>query len=1037
MVRFESRHNKHYESVTAEIVRWTKEIRSAVSQTTEVQEECLRALYFDGLDSRETAIGSPMNDTFQWVWDTTRCTFVDWLTHLGGLYWVRGRASSGKSTLIKYIATECVEMSKPLTAREPIVLAYYIDKNCQNPLGNTLQGISRALLWKLLRRDGYFFRFVLPLYEERKKTRQTATWEADFTTILAGILKEECHRPIWIFIDGLDECSDDYVDLADSCNALASMSASGVRICISSRPEQELSCTLNAGKANVLELQEHTAGDIKTYTLAEINRLEPFLDVVARQHLLRYLTKRAGGLFMWVKLASRDVVRECIRGETDTTLLCRRLKRLPREVKDLYLDILDKQTRSDHNVRLQSLAMLGIVAAGRRPFTLQELDFLVGSVLADSPLPIPIIPVNEQAIRRKIDTRTGGLLDCRSGRVVFSHDTVAAFVRGFLAEQDDLVELRLGHLGIGAVCVSLLHDDQAVLSSLKQLQVYAARHWVYHVRLGRQREAVIQVASRRKIPVRNIDFWYWRQMHLARCWDSSASAPLSSHPVSTCLSFVVFSIIPPEIFHHSVREVGDSALPNILSTLLNPERWHHLDRDVLIWFEFAPGYRIGIHAEQMLRDKLGKISCVVSSPISKTSARDTNLAAASLQEAKARSISPMVDPMAAPFRKPGEKHNLDFGQVFQAAKQTRRVICATTTLQKKNERLIVSCDLACEEKECRKISQGEDWIDLHVDAENEQDAAGSPSRRFGDPISDEDKRTWDPKLPCDIKEVYADRVLLDELRVVIWHYTRLGWDAERAHLQLASPIHYAAFFGLSAIIEKLCDHGADVNHVSAESEYGTPLLAAIWGLSTREYATINNCAIKTLVRRGARVDTAANASYLGVRTPLAAAVRLHAGYRKRAGVDSGDLTEAIRTLIDGGARIDPATRAMASASPHLRRYFTERSWADFSSYAASMAATPPIPIPNSEGRLAGKSMPAARGAGTVGDFGPFRMGMGMGMSGGLTYQGLVRPQSTGTWLGRLTGDSPQQIAPVPASPRIGGESPTSGEIAQIVPDLSL
>jgi Tfp pilus assembly pilus retraction ATPase PilT len=85
----------------------------------------LKQLWFDTLTTRREEIAEAHKNTFAWIFedpkivrtsgdaaDNTRpwSNFVEWLQHGEGLYWINGKAGSGKSTLMRYI----VEGSKTL-----------------------------------------------------------------------------------------------------------------------------------------------------------------------------------------------------------------------------------------------------------------------------------------------------------------------------------------------------------------------------------------------------------------------------------------------------------------------------------------------------------------------------------------------------------------------------------------------------------------------------------------------------------------------------------------------------------------------------------------------------------------------------------------------------------------------------------------------------------------------------------------------------------------------------------------------------------
>lgn len=849
--------------------------------------ECLRCLYFEGLESREEAIGKPLEGTFSWIWDKDQCDFLHWLEKGRGLYWISGRASSGKSTLMKYIVnTSSMNAKKHLgTEKRLVVVSYFIDGKSQHPIAPTLEGIARAFLWRLLREDASFFDFVLPHLQEMKRSRPTLEWKPSvLQEILVKILSQRHCCSLWFFLDGLDEYPGDLLDIADVCNKLAEIASKSVRICVSSRPEQEIACsispTVNA-QNSVLKLEEHTRADITILATQEISRLSSLLDSPSRTKLIENLSTRANGLFMWVKLASRDIVRSCMKGVgADTDRLLGRLDRLPEEVTQLYLQVLQKRTEQpDQN---EGLLMLGVVAFGKRSFSLREFSFILHSAASS------IRDAELDSLRRKIDSVTGGLLDYRTGRVVFSHETVSSFVHNLLRQETDSIPLIEGSRRLSEACLLLLQSfeqpkvakqhHRSTLSDndgyrLQELRSYSVRHWLHHL-ISSATQGAFRSMAPKCLSVKNQEIAHWHRIYLARCWEHPALVQKSCHPMTTTLAFLLLSAIPLSIFS-SEEEIGEPEADPFKSLLRNPEEWYRHDLDFLVSIEFSPGYSVSFHAGQMLKTRLGNVLCIVDCPKGKCQPRKT-----------------------------GEQN---------------------------------------------------DWIQLLLKSSSSIEAFENPVRFSRCRSSDFNE------VPIPKRELYIKQSFLNQIKVVLWHCIQMetARDPEATHegssqndnneLRFVTPLHYAAFNGLDTVIVELHKCGANVKYVSKESCYGTPLIAAIWGLNERRYATLKNTAIETLLRLDRTrqsVDLPGNSAHLGTVTPLNAAVKLYTGYRRRVGIGSEDLMEVIRLFIDEGAQIDPATRAIARSSPELRRYFADTSRTIFSSWASQYSPTLPIPIPS-------------------------------------------------------------------------------------------
>ncbi|KAF5982742.1 gpi inositol-deacylase pgap1-like [Fusarium bulbicola] len=280
---------------------------------------------------------------------------------------------------------------------------------------------------RILRKEHRYFDSVLHHFQDMKQSRSTLDWKPSVLyDILLQVLAQNHSRPLWIFLDGLDGYPGDLIELADVCQKLAGTASKKARICISSRPEQEFLCSFDATLAledAILKLEDHAQGDITIFATAEISRLSNLLDGSSRSRLIKSISARANGLFLWVRLASRDVVQTCIPGVGDAAdkLLCC-LDNLPDEITELYLEILKKQKKH----RELALRLLGVVEFGKRSSTLREFAFI--------PNPgVGFLTEKEiNSLRRQCDAIIGGLLEYRNGRVAFAHKTVSSFIRTLL-----------------------------------------------------------------------------------------------------------------------------------------------------------------------------------------------------------------------------------------------------------------------------------------------------------------------------------------------------------------------------------------------------------------------------------------------------------------------------------------------------------------------------------------------------------------------------------------------------------------------------
>jgi hypothetical protein len=72
-----------------------------------VEDAILESLMFPTMTDRMEEISDEHVHTFEWLFDENHLeswpSFVKWLREPGGLYWINGKAASGKSTLLRFI----------------------------------------------------------------------------------------------------------------------------------------------------------------------------------------------------------------------------------------------------------------------------------------------------------------------------------------------------------------------------------------------------------------------------------------------------------------------------------------------------------------------------------------------------------------------------------------------------------------------------------------------------------------------------------------------------------------------------------------------------------------------------------------------------------------------------------------------------------------------------------------------------------------------------------------------------------------------
>ncbi len=117
----------------------------------------LRSLKYTNL--RESAIKEAYRTTFEWIYSEQvferekRPSFLRWLRHGGGIYWISGKAGSGKSTLMKLLrdsgSTEAALME--WANDKKMVMASFFFWNAGSVMEKSHQGLLQSILYQILK----------------------------------------------------------------------------------------------------------------------------------------------------------------------------------------------------------------------------------------------------------------------------------------------------------------------------------------------------------------------------------------------------------------------------------------------------------------------------------------------------------------------------------------------------------------------------------------------------------------------------------------------------------------------------------------------------------------------------------------------------------------------------------------------------------------------------------------------------------------------------------------------------------------------
>lgn len=317
----------------------------------------LENLYFPEIHRRQETVGEAHQKTFEWIYEPVGFdklahrwdSIVQWFEQGSGVYWIGGKAGSGKSTLMSYICQDdrTLNLLRAWSGMKEVFTPSFFLCNAGTMLEKSIEGLLRSLLYQILQR----FPGLTPLtYDNQsdsdheptgqQELRPVAAWtERRLRTTLRNVMLQACEKcRFCIFIDGLDETSDDPDAVIVVIRDLLSANA---KICVSSRPDRSYSDAFDSYAK--LRLQDLTEPDIKAYLQDE---LRPFLGTESadRHHvsaILYNIADKAQGVFLWVKLVVKALIRG-LRSHDSLEQLRTRVESMPSDIEALYAQMLSK-----------------------------------------------------------------------------------------------------------------------------------------------------------------------------------------------------------------------------------------------------------------------------------------------------------------------------------------------------------------------------------------------------------------------------------------------------------------------------------------------------------------------------------------------------------------------------------------------------------------------------------------------------------------------------------------------------------------------
>ncbi|KAF4126369.1 Ankyrin Repeat [Geosmithia morbida] len=295
-------------------------------------ERCLESLQFPEMNLRYETVPIAYLGTCEWL--SKHETYTTWVESNRGLLWIKGGAGTGKSTLLKH----AIETYQP--HQEGLIFSFFFH-NRGSELQKTPLGLFRALLHQVMSKIPAALPEFVDLFQEKSKGPDGG-WEWDleeikpfFARALIRVLKS---RPVWLFIDALDECSNNgapalvaYIKSLYNNLPPADGNMYPFHICYSCRPYPGL----DRGGFEICPERENRQ-DIASF----VQDLLFSYCVKSSNELLNLMSRRALGNFMWARLVADQVV-EFSRSSQHQGDMELQIESIPVNLDSLYTDMLE------------------------------------------------------------------------------------------------------------------------------------------------------------------------------------------------------------------------------------------------------------------------------------------------------------------------------------------------------------------------------------------------------------------------------------------------------------------------------------------------------------------------------------------------------------------------------------------------------------------------------------------------------------------------------------------------------------------------
>ncbi|KAL8992069.1 MAG: hypothetical protein Q9169_007398 [Polycauliona sp. 2 TL-2023] len=270
----------------------------------------IKSLSFAAISERKARIREVHLNTFGWIFETQKSrttketsplpdwpltsvdyripavgtdsivNMMDWLETGDGVYWISGKAGSGKSTLMKFLHNheKTTTALRSWAGEKQLVTANFFFWNMGTDLQKSQQGLLQTLLYHILRQCPSLVRKIWSEDWDNDGLTELGWSHTDMLKLFRDLSGQTLDTSRFcFFIDGLDEFDGDHSEVIQLVNQLAM--AADVKIIVSSRPWNVFEDAYGVKDARKLVLQDLTRNDITRFVKDNLQEDQRFREL--------------------------------------------------------------------------------------------------------------------------------------------------------------------------------------------------------------------------------------------------------------------------------------------------------------------------------------------------------------------------------------------------------------------------------------------------------------------------------------------------------------------------------------------------------------------------------------------------------------------------------------------------------------------------------------------------------------------------------------------------------------------------------------